>query len=323
MSSDAKSDGHRVRAHGELDRRRFLAQTGGAAAALACAAPTLVAAPARDPLGIQFFTFNALASRGWPEFAAAMERAHQIGYEGIQLAGLMGHEPDRIRQHAVKLGLSLRSMHMGNDQVRAFRAREGSIADAQDAVYTPTGIVQVARVNLPLARDLGCEWGMIAASGPANMRSIDNVLRLCEALNSANEIARRIGLKLSYHAHAPEFTQVEGQVPFDVMLVHTDPSIRYELDVCWAAAGGADPVDLINRHHERLVSFHLKDLSRDRKAATAGDGTLNFAAIRAASRKVEGALYYVECDIAAGTNPDTEATRARRYLQSLGWGNTG
>jgi hypothetical protein len=81
-------------------------------------------------------------------------------------------------------------MHIGNDQVRAFRAADGPFTDAQDAVYTPQGIVQLTRVNAPLARDLGCEWAMLAASGPRTCNRSTACRRMCDAMNKANDIAR-------------------------------------------------------------------------------------------------------------------------------------
>jgi sugar phosphate isomerase/epimerase len=296
-----------------IDRRRFLQATA------ALVASTKLQAAQRASIGVQFFTFNRVASEGWEQFSAAMQSARDIGYEGIQFAGLMGHAPDKIRRRAEELGLKLRSMHIGNDQVRAFRAPDGPFTDAQDAVYTPQGIVQLARVNVPLARDLGCELLVQGGTGPANMQSLDSVRRMSEAMNRANEIVRRAGLKLSFHNHASEFREVEGRRPFDVMIENTDASIRYELDVAWVAGGGADPVATIDKHRQRISSFHLKDLDQAGKAATCGDGVLDFAAIRKAAQRIENPLFYVECEGAPAGDPAREPARALKYLRSIGW----
>lgn len=305
----------------KIGRREVLRSIAVAGIAGAIGSQRAFAASAGRPsLGIQFFTFNALASRGWEGFAAAMTLVRDLGYDDIQLAGLMGHSPQLIRGKADELGFPLRSMHIGNDQVRAFRVPGRPIGEAQDAVYTPRGIVQVARVNVPLARDLGCEWVMLAASGPANMQSRDDVLRMCEAMNRASEIAREAGLRFSYHPHAPDFAKLGDRTPFDLMLEHTDETIRYELDVAWVVAGGADPVDIIQRHPRRVTSFHLKDLDRESKAATPGDGVIDFAAILAAARRLDDPLFYVECDGAPAEDAAREPRRALAYLQRLGWG---
>ncbi len=138
-----------------MNRREFIAAAQATAVFAAWNGKAFGATP-RYPLGVQFFAFSGGGALDWDRFSGAMATARKIGFDGLQLAGLMGHAPERIRKRAEELGLAMRSMHMGNDQVRAFRAPGGSIGDAQDATYTPLGMVQVARVNLPLARDLGC-----------------------------------------------------------------------------------------------------------------------------------------------------------------------
>ncbi|GFE82334.1 xylose isomerase [Steroidobacter agaridevorans] len=317
-----------------MQRRDFLRCAGAAAVGGASAAATAIGGlgaammtyssvsrsdTRRYELGIQFFTFNALATQGWDKFSEAMGIARGLGYEAIQFAGLMGHSPALVRKRAAELGLALRTMHIGNDQVRAFRAPGGSISEAQDAVYTPTGIVQLTRVNVPLARDLGCEWAVVAASGPTNMQSLDNVRRMCDALNAANEIARKAGIGLSYHGHGPDYRSLQGQNVFEFMLAHTEPTIRFELDVAWVAAGGADPVALIDKHAARIVSFHLKDWTQAGKAATVGDGQIDFAGIYRAAARIDKPIFNVECEGGPGVDLTREARRSLEHLRPLGW----
>lgn len=302
-----------------MNRRHFL----GSALAVALSGHAAAAATAASkprPLGVQFFAFSGGRALAWDDFSRAMEAARSIGFEGLQLAGLMGHAPELIRKRAAELGLAMRSMHMGNDQVRSFRAPGGSIAEAQDATYTPLGMVQVARVNLPLARDLGCEWGMIAASGLTNFTSVDNVRLMADALNRCDDVAAKMGLKLSYHNHAADFTPVEGQVPYDILLANTTPRIRFELDVCYVRAGGGDPVAVIERNPGRVVSLHLKDIDAKGVQATPGDGTLDFAAIQRAADRIEDPLYYLEVNVPQGGDPLVEVGKGYRHLHALGWG---
>jgi sugar phosphate isomerase/epimerase len=185
------------------------------------------------------------------------------------------------------------------------------------------GVVQITRVNLPIVRDLGCEWGVIAASGRTNFNSVDNIRRLCDAFNKSADLATQAGIKLAYHMHAPDFEPVEGRMPFEIMIQETQPNMKYQLDVCWVLAGGADPAQLIKKYSMRIVSFHLKDLSRDKKVATPGDGLVDFAAIHEAARSIDSPIFFVERDGLAGLDPTVEATRSYKYLQKLGWGKAG
>jgi len=105
----------------------------------------------------------------------------------------------------------------------------------------------------------------------------------------------------------------------ELMVANTDPAIRFELDVAWVAAGGADPVEVIDKHRQRVTSFHLKDVDKAGKAATCGDGILDFAAIHKAARRIENPLFYVECEGAPAGDPAREPVRALKYLRSIGW----
>jgi sugar phosphate isomerase/epimerase len=304
-----------------MQRRKFLLSL-----------PALVAAAARAqtqskegvlyPLGLQLFTLTGRDGRmTWDRYSTAIDTAREIGYESIELAGLWGYKPDAIRKKAEQAALRIPSLHMGFDQMIQFMAPgETAVVNAQDAVYTPLGIVQIARINVPIARDLGCEWGVIASSGVSNFKSIDAILRLCEAFNESYQVARQGGIRFAYHMHAIDFQPVQGRMPFELMIEHTDSGVQYQLDVCWAQDGGATPADLINRYASRIVSFHLKDLDKDKRIATPGDGVVDFATIHEAARKIEKPIFFVECDGINGRDPVVEATRAYRYLHGLGWG---
>ncbi len=271
-------------------------------------------------LGVQFFTFNALASTGWDGFSRAMQMARDIGFRSLELAGVMGQPVASIRDRGKQLGLEFRSFHMGNDQVRAARQPGEPIQDVQNRVYTPQGVLEVARLNLPIAQQLGCQWGVVAAAGRSNFATADSIRRLCEAFNEANSLAQSMSMNLSYHMHPHDFEPVEGVTPFEVMIANTEASMRFQLDVCWAAAAGIDPAELINTHHARIVSLHLKDLAANRtESATAGQGVLDFDAIRKAAARIKSPLFYVERDGGAGIDSVAEARKAYTFLVSHGW----
>lgn len=314
-----------------MDRRRFLAGSAVATAGAALASSPGVAlaqAGARAPLGVQFFTFVGSngAAMGWDKYAAAMETARRIGYDAIELAGFSGYKPEDIRKRAEALGLAIPSVHIGFDQVFPFLPPQpwgpDTFSQAQDVVYSPVGVVQIARALGPLTRDVGARYATIAGGGKLNFQSVDSIMRFADALNRANAIIRPMGLGLSWHPHAPEFTKLPGgQEPMDLIVKNTDPTIRYELDVYWSALGsGETPMQTIARFGRRLALFHLKDMDRDKKIATPGDGTFDFAAIKAAvaAAKIDDAYFFVERD--GAPDPIDAATRSYAALHRLGYG---
>ncbi len=306
-----------------MDRRQFMV----GATALAAAAPGLASAQgARVPLGVQFFTFVGRngAQMGWDKYSAAMESVRKIGYDGIELAGFSGYKPADVKKRADELGLAIPSVHIGFDQVFQFLQPPpmgpDSFSQAQDVVYSPVGVVQLARALGPLVRDVGAQYATIAGGGKINFENRDNVMRFAEGLTKADAIARDLGLTLSFHPHAPEFTKLPtGEIPMDLIVKNTPATVRYELDVYWSWLGsGEAPAATIARYGNRLALFHLKDADKDKKIATPGDGTMDFAAIKTAAMKLDKPYFFVERD--GATDPLDAATRSYNHLRTLGYG---
>lgn len=307
-----------------MNRREFV--TGITAAGAALTIPKAFAQSARVPLGVQFFTFVGRngAALGWDKYSAAMEVARKIGYDGIELAGFSGYEPATLRKRAEELGLDIPSVHIGFDQVFPFLPPQpwgpDTFSQAQDVVYSPVGVVQIARALCGPTRDVGARFATIAGGGKLNFTTVDNVMKFADALNKANVIAKEKGVALSFHPHAPEFTPIEGgKVPFDLIVANTDPSIRYELDVYWSLLGsGEAPDKTINRFAPRLALFHLKDMDKEKKIATPGEGTIDFAAIKAAAQKVQAPYFFVERD--GATDAAATALSSYTHLRKQGYG---
>jgi inosose dehydratase len=76
------------------------------------------------------------------------------------------------------------------------------------------------------------------------------------------EIGKRIadvGIPLGYHNHMNSLGERPNEV--DDILAAADPRyVRLELDVAHYTQGGGDPVKAIDRHHDRLLFLHLKDV---------------------------------------------------------------
>lgn len=119
---------------------------------------------------------------------------------------------------------------------------------------------------------------------------------LADGLNQAGEIAASFGMKLAYHHHGG--TVVEQQDEIDRLMAMTDPSLVFLLyDTGHAYYGGADPLELLRKHYERIAYIHLKDVRLDileqaRQArcdfvscirrgvfTVPGDGSIDFAPI--------------------------------------------
>jgi sugar phosphate isomerase/epimerase len=77
----------------------------------------------------------------------------------------------------------------------------------------------------------------------------------------AQEFLRR-RFVFEYHNHEHEYRRdFGGRNALDV-LFEAAPSLKYQMDIGWVTAGGADPVAMLDRYRERVTSIHVKDLPR-------------------------------------------------------------
>jgi inosose dehydratase len=83
--------------------------------------------------------------------------------------------------------------------------------------------------------------------------------RLGENLETLSELAADVGLGLALHPHAG--TLVESADDIDAVLAHGE--IDWCLDTGHLAIGGADPVEFVRSHAERIVHVHLKDVDME------------------------------------------------------------
>lgn len=92
----------------------------------------------------------------------------------------------------------------------------------------------------------------------------DDLLRKCELYNKAGETAKKYGSIFYYHNHFHEFQKYDGKYVMDILLENTDPSlVAFELDTYWAARGGVDPAEMLERYKDRVILMHQKDFPGD------------------------------------------------------------
>jgi len=91
-------------------------------------------------------------------------------------------------------------------------------------------------------------------------QTIEDVQRNADRLNEASAKAAELGLKVGYHNHDHELSAtIDGTPVLEVFAGLLDPAVLLEVDLYWAAAGGVDPVALLERLGDRVVAVHVKD----------------------------------------------------------------
>ena len=80
--------------------------------------------------------------------------------------------------------------------------------------------------------------------------------------------AQKARIKVGFHGHSDTKHPNEFSTPetFEKAMAGHSPYINVNLDIGHFFAAGFDPVDFISKHHERIVTLHLKDRKKDNGA---------------------------------------------------------
>jgi sugar phosphate isomerase/epimerase len=119
-------------------------------------------------------------------------------------------------------------------------------------------------------------------------KTIKDLQTYCDYYNAVGKLCSENGIKFGYHNHNHEFQKVEGQVMYDYLIEHTNPSyVFFQMDVYWAVMGQAAPVDYFKKYPGRFKMLHIKD-----RAEVGQSGMVGFDAIFR-NAKTAGLEHYV------------------------------
>lgn len=268
------------------------------------------------PVAVQVYSIRDDAQR---DFRGTMEQVKKMGYDGVELAGLYDHSPEKIRDILKETGLTPISAHVPYHEL---------VANMEAAID------QYAAV--------GCEYIAIPylteEYRPGNGKFeevVDNTRRI-------GEICRSRNIVLLYHNHDFEFARMDnGQYALDYLYdaVSAD-NLQTEIDTCWVRVAGVHPAEYIRQYAGRCPVVHLKDYVGERsdhmyeligmdagkeKAATPfefrplGHGVQNFTEVLDAALESGVKWVVVEQDAHYGRTAMEDIRLSREYLTRMGW----
>jgi sugar phosphate isomerase/epimerase len=134
------------------------------------------------------------------------------------------------------------------------------------------------------AASIGMKHLICAWKGP--QAKLDDFKLIADEFNKCGEICKKSGIRFAYHNHDYSFRQLEGQIPQDVLMQHTDASlVDFEMDIYWVVAAGEDPIAWFEKYPGRFRYCHIKDRTSNpgpdnsKNSTDLGNGTINFKKI--------------------------------------------
>lgn len=91
--------------------------------------------------------------------------------------------------------------------------------------------------------------------------SAEEMAQLATRLGALGRRVAECGIRLAYHHHMGTVVQSEAEI--DALMAATGDEVGLLLDTGHAVFAGADPVALAERHGDRIVHVHCKDVRAD------------------------------------------------------------
>jgi sugar phosphate isomerase/epimerase len=282
-----------------MRRREFIQNSAFAAAGLLALPSFLHAGKAKYGIGLQLYT---LRDTIMTDPKGVLQKVASFGYKELETFAyndgkIFGMPFAEFGTFIKGLGMKATSGHYGLDLIKSDKW-EKAVTDA---------------------KSIGQEYLVMPYLNEPDRKSIDDYKRVCEALNKAGEVAKKNGMKFSYHNHAFEFETIEGQIPYDLMLAELDPKIvSMEMDIFWVVNAGKDPLQYFQKHPGRFTQWHVKDMDKTdkNKNADVGTGTIDWKAIFRKAKQSGMKHFYVEQESYSGAPIDsTEASI--KYLKTI------
>ena len=185
------------------------------------------------PIALQLYSVRDDMER---DFEGTLKIVKEMGYEGVEFAGLFGHDAKTVRAMCDELGLNPISAHV----------------PFADMVEDPS--------LLEVYAEIGCKFVVIPYLTEEYRPGNPRFNEVIEGARMLGEKANELGMILAYHNHDFEFTKIDGEYAIDILYREVPSSLlQAEFDTCWVRVGGEDPASYVRKYAGRVDILHLKD----------------------------------------------------------------
>ncbi|GMN06711.1 sugar phosphate isomerase/epimerase [Croceitalea sp. MTPC5] len=229
---------------------------------------------------------------------------------GIRNDAFYGFTIEEVSQMLKDNGLTVPSMHTDFDTLRK---RLDSMLD------------EVAKLDTKY---------LVLPAIQEEKNTLDHYKRFVDEFNLFGEKMAKYDMQFVYHNHGYEHMVLDGEVPMDFLLKNTNPDhVKFELDIFWMQAAGADPISYLKAYPNSYRLLHLKDASKEFRfsgdgqtpdqwmagfpfMSDPGDGVYDIKGIIAQAEASGVEHYFLERDLAP--NPEETLKNSYKNLKKFG-----
>jgi len=227
------------------------------------------------PLALQLYSLRDAAK---DDLAGTLKKVAEMGYLGVELAGMHGHKTEQVRDMLQDVGLKATSVHQGDVS-----------SENVNEIAESANMLRYDNIVIP-HRPGEC------FHDPMAIQQLANDLDVAAALLEAK------GMTLSYHNHDHEMVLIDGRHAFEILLEMV-PRLRPQIDTYWAADHGKyDPAEFVTKVGAKARSIHIKDGPLEKGAAmlALGSGKMDIPAVVEAANQFDGIEWLIveldKCD---------------------------
>lgn len=265
-------------------------------------------------VGVQLFSVR---KEMMENLYGTLKKVKEIGYDGVEFAGLFGHTGAEIREMCEDLGLDPISAHV----------------PYQDMLADPEGV-------LGEYKTIGCKYVVVPYLQKSEFEDEENLKGIIKNIEMLGGVAKKLGMTMLYHNHDFEFIKIDGKYVLDMIYDSVSADLlQTELDTCWVNIGGENPAEYMLKYTGRSPIVHLKDffgeksndmyelIGIEKKAPTrpsnfefrpVGSGMQDFPAIMESAKTVGAKWVIVEQDNPSmGLTPMESIKKSFEYVKSI------
>ncbi|WP_259782130.1 myo-inosose-2 dehydratase [Aestuariispira ectoiniformans] len=190
----------------------------------------------------------------------------QAGYAGLELYHKCPRQPEALQAAVAPYGLKIVSGWYSGRLLE--RDADAEIAALQDHL----NLLKAMDCQVMVwAEVTGCVHGDIDT--PVSQRPVirdEQWPEFAERMTKVADYLRDQGIAMAYHHHMGTVIETEAEV--DRLMAETGPSVGLLLDTGHLVFAGGDPYATLERHRDRVVHVHCKDIRADVLARAKAEG---------------------------------------------------
>ena len=202
-------------------------------------------------IALQLFSIKDISEE--KGLCAALDKAKELEYDGVEFAGLFGLTPEQVKAELDKRGLECAGFHEGYNSV---------FENPQKAIDM-CKICNSYSLCIPaFGADTAEQW-----------------LEFAKKLDEVGKKFHDAGIPFGYHNHRHEFVPVDGKLPMDIILENCKKeNVFFEMDTRHVVIAGVRPEEYIKKYADRVTVLHARDTDGNEDCAV-GAGLVDFKAV--------------------------------------------